>query len=101
MSPRTARPVGEAFSQQPRDCVEVLPREIAIGVRPAAELVQLLLVPLLRRHHGDHLLGQDVQAAFGDRDAVQVAPFDLEQERGALYKLVPGQGKDLSPRSRA
>src|SRR5713101_7945397 len=54
-------PSRDAFGEHVDDGVKIVPRQLAIGVRAAHEVVQIVLAPGLARRHRDHLLREEVE----------------------------------------
>src|SRR5256885_725367 len=73
--------------------VEVLARQVAVGISPVHHVVQVLLVPLLAGRHGDDLLCENVEGPLGDDEPVQPAATGRAQQRCALDQLVARQRK--------
>ena len=89
--PAPAAPRGEAVGQHGHDLVE--PGALQRPVRPGAaqEGVELVLLPLPRRHLGHDLLGQHVERLRGEDDPVQLAALGGIDQRRALHEIVARQ----------
>ena len=89
-----AAPRGEALGEHLHDVVEVLAREVAVGIGAAHELVQRPFVPLFACHRRHELLSQDVERAPRDDQPVEPALARGADQRRALDQLVTRQRKD-------
>ena len=92
---------GVAAGEQVEHVLELLARELAVGVRAPHERVQLIDLQLLDRGHGDDLLAQHVE-----RDARHARVLDLALEhaagdRGRLHELAAEARVDAPARRRA
>ena len=81
-------PGAESFREHPHACVEILPRQIAVGMGSAHQREQFILRPLTRGHLGGDLLGQHIQSILGDLEPVQFAAADRLEQRRALHQFV-------------
>ncbi len=87
-----APPGLDAVAHQVDGLVELGPGELVVRGGPPHEVEQAVGPPLLGRHLGHHLLGQDVEREAGQLDDVQPAGPHRGQQGAALHQLVPGQG---------
>ncbi len=74
--------------------MELLSRQVAIGIGAADELEERLLSPFLASDAGDDLLGQDVKGLLRDLEPVQLPPPDGIDQRGHLDQLVARQREE-------
>ena len=90
----SAEPVG-----QHRDhCVEILARQSAEGPSTAAQRVEPVLVPFLRRDFGDDLLCQHIERLLGERQPIELAAAHTVEQRRALDELVARQREEAALR---
>ena len=94
IGPAPAAPRGEAGREHLDDGVEVLPLEVA--ERPGApdQGEQPVLGPLLGRHGGHDVLGQDVERPLRDDQAIELAAANGVHQGGALDQLVAGEREE-------
>src|SRR5204862_7491693 len=85
-------PFGEDFQKR----VKVRARQLAIRIRPAYNLKQIVFIPLFARAHGHDLLSQDIQRGFRDVESVELTLPDSFDQRGALDQLVARGGKEAT-----
>ena len=90
-------PLGEHLD----DLVVALSGKLAVGVRPADQVEQPVLLPLPGRALGHYLLGQNVQGPGLYPQPVEIAPPHTPHQRGALYELIPGEGEEAALRGAA
>ncbi len=108
--PRPARRVHDAlhavFVEQgptpprvrPNHRVEVLARELAVGVSAATQREQRVLRPRGARALGDELLGEDVERRARLRRAIEHAAAHRAHDRVRLDQLVLGEREEASLR---
>ena len=90
MEERAAAPASrrDAVGEHGHDVVEVLAREVAVGVRGAHERVQIVDHPVFRRTGRNELLREDVERRRRQAQPVHLARPDRAHERGALDQFV-------------
>src|SRR5205085_5792928 len=76
--------------------VEAIAREIAKRIGASNEREELVGADVCRGGRRDHLLREDVEWIFGDRQSVELALANGADRRGRLQKLVAGQRKENS-----
>ena len=86
-----AAPRRIAVGEHAHDVVELLAGQVAVGMRPAHQVEQRFLAPLLARHRGHDLLGEDVERLLGDQEAVEPTLADGAQQRRAFDQVVARQ----------
>ena len=84
----------DAVGEHGHDFVEGAALEIAIGVRPANERVQLFDVPLVARTGRDELLRQHVERRGRNAQRVDGAAAHRPDERRAFQQLIAGRGEE-------
>jgi hypothetical protein len=92
---------GDAVADHGHDLVEGLAAEVAVGMGPAHQGVEVVEPPaVLGGDGGDlghDLLGQDVERSVGGPEGVQVAPAHRRQQGGRLDQLVAGEREQAAP----
>ncbi len=83
-----SRGAGDTFGQHFDDFVEVLSREMAVGIGAAKEVEELRFVPILCGAHCDNLLREDVHGGFGDCDAIEIALANGAHKRGGFQQVI-------------
>ncbi len=85
MEERAAAPAlgADAFRQHLDDRVEVLPRQVAVQIRAAHELEEIVFAPVLRRRHRHDLLRENVERRRGNSAADRARPARIERTSAA------------------
>ena len=91
----------DAFAEHLQHRVVIVARQVAIRIRPAAQLEERVLVPVVAGDGGDDLLGQDVQRRTRDLDAVEPALADRADQGQAFEQLVAAQREQPALRHQA
>ena len=97
----TSAAAGDALGEHFHDGVEIVTREISIGIRPADDSEQFVLAPIFGSAHGHNLLGQDVQRCFGYLDAIQLTLADPSHQGGAFEQFMASRCEDAALRDGA
>ena len=87
----------DAVADQVDHLVELGSGQLAVRRGPAHQVEQVRRLPLLGRHLGHDLLGQDVEREAGQLDGVEPAGAHRSQQGGALHQLVAGQRDTAGP----
>ena len=83
----------KAFRQHAHDCRKVLLPQRPVGPGAPEPGVELILVPVLRRHFGDDLLRQHVKRRLQNRECVELATPHAVEQRRAFHKIVARKRK--------
>ena len=73
------------------DFLEFLECQIPVRVSATDQCKERLLIPLLRCHFGNNLLGQHVERLLGHSEAVELAAPDRIQQSRAFGQIIPRQ----------
>src|SRR5581483_8615117 len=77
--------------QQMQSLIELLPREIAIGLRAAEDLEESFLFPYLRGARGDELLHQHIEGLGRNLEAVEDTGAHGANHGRLFHKIVASQ----------
>ena len=91
----------DAFGEHAHHGVEILALEIAVRIRAAHEIEQLVLAVFARRDFGDDLLREHVERMLGDAQAVELAAAHGIEQRDAVDELVAAAREDAALRHAA
>ena len=80
---------GDAFGEHCDDGIEIAAAQIAIGIRAANELIQIVFAPGLGRCFGHNLLRQNIERVVGNLNALQITLADGIYKSRAFDQLVP------------
>ena len=81
---------GESLGKGLHHLVEPVPGQVPVGIRAPAQLEQRILIPVLTRGGGHHLLRHHIQRPRRNYEGVQIAAQQCPGQRGALQHFVPG-----------
>ena len=84
----------DALRQHVDDGVEIGARQVAIAIRAANELEQIVFLPVFRGRHGHDLLRQHVERRRPARADDRARPANRSHQRRAFDQLVAGRRED-------
>ena len=96
----TAAAGGDTFGKHLQDGIEIRAGQIAIGIRVANQIEEIVLAPLLRGASGHDLLRQNVEW-IREHQSVQIARAQARTKAAHSSKLVEGGGEDTALRNRS
>src|SRR5215468_6850987 len=86
----------DAVREHGHDFFEIAVGEVAIRIRTAEHVEQLLLPPIVGRAHGDDLLRQYIEWSLRNHERVEFAGFDGAHQRSAFDQLIARCSEDAA-----
>ena len=87
-----------AAGQHLQHALELGARQLAVGIRPAHQVVERVDRPLVHRQRRHHLLGQHVQRLLGHPRVLDLALAHPADDHGRLQQVAPPLGEEAADR---
>ena len=84
----------DALREHVDDRIEISPGQIAVTVRAANQLEEILFAPLFGRRHRNDLLREHVERLHRDDQPIELARANRPHQRGTFDQLIASRRKD-------